>query len=578
MQASPDIGAARLAFAMENAARAGDMGAWLIAAGALYDRAKNSGQSEAQLRASRGLILDKMESLRAGFRSRVGRLWAAQQVQLRQGDSFRDEAACQAPDLPALYRLIEAGKSRTLLDHLGSQYSELPDSAEAQEIRELEKHILSFPEAPAADWVAREILLPSGLPILEQWGARNVQPSIRMVEAAYARANAGFHAVEPVSELEQVQLSLQPEEVLMDYYIPPHPTHPAIAVHVLVVSRDNVQHYAVDLRTTLADLGGFAGSLTFNGRAPLEESPLAALLFACRTEIEAGDDAAAEVRLKRLAGLLIEPALLGGLDAKRKNRWIISPHHMLHAVPWNAVVGNTVSLDEVAITLAPSASVWQKLRAVRRDAPASFLAFGNPRPLPDPTLKSLPQAEAEVSLLSSIVTERLDCTVLINQEASEAALRRDVGKAGVVHFATHGAFPEQDAMDFHQLLLAAGDGSDGRVLAEELRRMCFRSASLVVLSICNGGLYRFGPGDEPYGLVPAILAAGALNVVGPLWSIADNKARQFMTTFYAHLFESGPPEALRQTCRELAQQGWPIRDWAGFLLTGTGRGLHPADV
>ena len=568
---NPDKGAARLNFAMENAARCGDTTAWLLAAGALYDRARSGETSEEELRSSRVALLDKVDGLRGAFRSRVGRLWAAQQVDLRIGELFSDEARCQPPDLATLFRLMEAGKSRTLLDHLGSAYIDLPE-AERQDIRSLEKSILSFPDIQSADWNEREIRLHSGLPILERWGQANTRLPIRAVEDAYARASAGFSTVEPVASLEDVRLVLQPDEILVDYCLPLHPTHPAIALHGMIVTQEGVHRFALNLRTALADIGGFAGSFSINGGAPLETSQLAAVLFACRENIQAGNEEEAQVRLRRLAGLLIKPVLESGIDPKRQKHWIISPHRILHTVPWNAVIANggEALMNDVAITLAPSASVWHKLRATTTSAPKRFVAFGNPRPLPDTSLKNLAQAEVEVSLLSSILMEQMDCKVLINQDASEAALRREVGQAGMVHFATHGAFPEQDAIDFHQLLLAPGEGFDGRVLAEELRGMDFHDASLVVLSICNGGLYRFGPGDEPYGLVPAILAAHALNIVGPLWSIADNKARQFMTTFYSHLFESGPPEALRQTCRELAQQGWLMRDWAGFVLVGNG--------
>ena len=101
--------------------------------------------------------------------------------------------------------------------------------------------------------------------------------------------------------------------------------------------------------------------------------------------------------------------------------------------------------------------------------------------------------------------------------------------------------------------------------------MDFRAASLVVLSICNGGIYRFGPGDEPYGLTSALFAAGATNLVGTLWSIEDRKGRQFMTRFYSDLLQYGPAESLRLTCCELAAQGWALKDWAAFLALGPAR-------
>ena len=95
--------------------------------------------------------------------------------------------------------------------------------------------------------------------------------------------------------------------------------------------------------------------------------------------------------------------------------------------------------------------------------------------------------------------------------------------------------------------------------------MDFRSAQLVVLSICNGGIYRFGPGDEPYGMISALLTAGARNLVGTLWRIEDIKGRRFMVDFYVHLLECGPAEALRRTACKLIQSEVSLRDWAAFL-------------
>jgi len=151
------------------------------------------------------------------------------------------------------------------------------------------------------------------------------------------------------------------------------------------------------------------------------------------------------------------------------------------------------------------------------------------------------------------------------------ALRQQVAGKSIVHFATHGEFPMQDALDFHQLLLAAGDGNDGRVRAEELRVMDFHSASQVVLSICNGGIYRFGPGDEPYGLSSALLTAGAHDLVGTLWSIEDWAGRQFVVQFYSNVLRCGPADALRLAAKKYLQEGWDLRLWAAFVSMGTGR-------
>ena len=61
-----------------------------------------------------------------------------------------------------------------------------------------------------------------------------------------------------------------------------------------------------------------------------------------------------------------------------------------------------------------------------------------------------------------------------------------------------------------------------------------------MLVICNSGLYNVGPSDEPYGLVPAFLVAGATNVLGTLWPIEDDFGRRFVARFYDHFSGEGP--------------------------------------
>lgn len=165
----------------------------------------------------------------------------------------------------------------------------------------------------------------------------------------------------------------------------------------------------------------------------------------------------------------------------------------------------------------------------------------------------------------------LDCRTFVYEAATEAELRRQASESDVLHFATHGVFPENDVIDFHYLLLAPDEGCDGRLRADELRSLDLSAAQLVALSICDGGIFRVGPGDEPYGLIPAVLTAGACNVLGTLWPLPDQVGRKHMVEFYLHLLSIGPAGALQQACLKLIRAGASLRDWAAFALAGAGR-------
>jgi CHAT domain-containing protein len=75
--------------------------------------------------------------------------------------------------------------------------------------------------------------------------------------------------------------------------------------------------------------------------------------------------------------------------------------------------------------------------------------------------------------------------------------------------ATHGEFPDESAANAHALWLADEGGHSVALSAADVRTLVLPAARLVVLSICNGGLYRIGPSDEPYGLMPVTRPPGS---------------------------------------------------------------------
>ena len=89
--------------------------------------------------------------------------------------------------------------------------------------------------------------------------------------------------------------------------------------------------------------------------------------------------------------------------------------------------------------------------------------------------------------------------------------------------------------------------------------------------MCNGGLYRIGPSDEPYGLLPAFLEAGAPNVLGTLWPLDDQFGRDFMIEFYRQLPTHGVAGALQQASLHFIDEDEYLRNWAAFVLVGSGR-------
>jgi CHAT domain-containing protein len=163
------------------------------------------------------------------------------------------------------------------------------------------------------------------------------------------------------------------------------------------------------------------------------------------------------------------------------------------------------------------------------------------------------------------------CTTLFDAYATPSQLRASASEADIIHLATHGDFPEEDAINYHRVLLARSSTDRGPLTAAAMRVLELRHVSLFVLSVCDGGLYRFGAGDEPFGLVAATLAAGAQNLVATLWPITDRIGREMMVAMYAVLLNGGPAEALRTAALAVRDRpGTRLRDWASFVATGSG--------
>jgi len=316
------------------------------------------------------------------------------------------------------------------------------------------------------------------------------------------------------------------------------------------------------------------GSISVDGKAPVTFSPLSVLVAGLREEIRNDNEKDARNDLNGFYKILIDPLVIRGFKPEDFDRLIIVPHGPLHYLPFSALLDaeGKFLVQKTAITIVPSASVWLLLLVRSKAAIRNFVAFGNPL-LNRPDLPSRRAAESEVKRIS----EELTITgpdpkhVYVREEATEERLQREAPGANLLHIATHGEFPDENARDRHGIMLGQGKPEDGVVRASTIRKLNLSSNRLVVLSVCNGGLYRIGPADEPYGLIPAFLQAGSQNVVGTLWAIEDVYGRLLMTEFYKRLLKAGPAESLRQASLAFIEERQTIGRWSGFVSVGPER-------
>lgn len=567
---SPDIGRARLLSVLEKAEQAGDLATFMSAGAALYDGERSAYRTSADLTAVRQRFSGSIDQFRRLSRSRAGRLWTAQRLDEMSGEMVSDEfSRLVGRDVGRAYQALEMMKARTLLDEMSGLTRDLPEPALTAQAAELEAKIL-YLDAPAAldTEVGDQIRLASRLPIGGLQPPADLTRALAALEDIYARHDAGFIDTAPVGELDGIIGALGPREAVLSYHIPYELLDPAGTLLILLITARGALPIHLPLLSP-EDQKGFTGRIQADGQQPMDASPLGELVVGTRMSILEADDEAAIARLGELYRVLVNPLVEVGFKITDYDTLYIVPHSLLHAVPFAALrtPDGRFLAEDIATVVAPSGSVWETLRRRGAEPPGSFLGFANP--VLDDDYPPLPGTEAELEAITSYLTG-LDVRVHTGRGASEAALRQDLPGRGIVHFATHGDFPEADVMNMHRIMLSATGDQDGHVNAEELRGMDLRAAQLVVLSICDGGVYRVGPGDEPYGLLSALLAAGVHNVVGPAWPIEDTQGRLLITEFYERLMAEGPAEALRRAAVSRMRAGVDIRDWAGFVLFGAG--------
>lgn len=268
--------------------------------------------------------------------------------------------------------------------------------------------------------------------------------------------------------------------------------------------------------------------------------------------------------LRDLYDWLVEP-LLPDLNTPRIG---IIPHFELHYVPFAGLTDGAGYFGErFTLFSLPSASVLPFLRGKTGRSSAAPLVLGDPE-TGNPLLSRLAYSAQEAQQVAGL----FGTAPLLGSQASETALRQQIGKAGIVHLAAHGAFNSAAPL-FSRLWLAPSQGEDGQLNAYEVYGLDLAQAGLVVLSACDTQMGELSTGDEVVGLNRAFLY-GAPTVVASLWEVDDEATGALMVRFYTHLRAGiGKAEALRAAQEEMrrdpAHPAWahPFY-WAAFVLSG----------
>jgi CHAT domain-containing protein len=231
----------------------------------------------------------------------------------------------------------------------------------------------------------------------------------------------------------------------------------------------------------------------------------------------------------------------------------------LHAARYRSSGARTWFLDEFVVSYVPNARALALARrtALERNGEFRLVGIGNPLPGALP----LPAAQAELEEIESLPAAS-DAITLYAEQATRAALLRQIGAATHLHFACHGMFDLAKPLQSHLVL----SGQDRLTLRDLLYGDAHPGkARLVVLSACRSAIIDFkNLPDEIVGLSLGFLQAGVPGVVGTLWAVDDLSTALVMVRFYELLAEAATTaEALSKAQRWL--RDLTVRELNRFL-------------
>jgi CHAT domain-containing protein len=261
---------------------------------------------------------------------------------------------------------------------------------------------------------------------------------------------------------------------------------------------------------------------------------------------------------------------------------IIVPDGPLHALAFDALSetgGRPYMAERYAISIAPSASVWLRVRKRPPIEPGLALAFAN-----TPDGPAIPAAETRGEIaagqLGKLVHAREEALnaveafpegsqLLSGADATPDHLTADeLKRASLVHFAAHGVANDRDPEESFLLLAPAAQGSSGKLRVRDLGRFTW-TGKTVVLSACDTSVGAYRIGEGMLSIARGFFAGGASTVIGTLSQVRDDDQSTLFRAFYSELRRGvSVGEAMTAAKRALIRSGAPPAAWANVIGLG----------
>jgi tetratricopeptide (TPR) repeat protein len=263
--------------------------------------------------------------------------------------------------------------------------------------------------------------------------------------------------------------------------------------------------------------------------------------------------ARAKVAFQRVHELVFAP-IRGALEGV--DRCVVVPVGRLHGFPFAALhSGERWLIEDMVVTVAPSVSVI-----------AAMVPAGGPLPRMVRVVgcgdANAPEIEAEAADIAVLYDG--DAEVLLGDAATAECVFGGLRRGQLLHLACHGELGGSDPLSARIRL------GNRWLTAREIITLDL-SGSCVILSCCDVGRGRLQSGDELFGILRSIIAAGASSVVAGFWPAHDAITRDLMKRLHTHL-RSNPDsklsDALANAQRSLLADEPHPSHWATFSAVG----------
>ncbi|KAB5522021.1 tetratricopeptide repeat protein [Coniochaeta sp. 2T2.1] len=216
---------------------------------------------------------------------------------------------------------------------------------------------------------------------------------------------------------------------------------------------------------------------------------------------------------------------------------VFCPTGILHSIPLHALFiseRQPVISQNAVVYCASLTSFWQCCQRAQTAAAAStnqnrpWTMVGVYEPAPRRRFHQTEQ-EAVHRSIAELASKHWASTVAVGAAATRELFASALRDSALCHFHGH------CLLDRRVLADQSLELGNGALSARNVFDLTLRGSPHITLVACDSVSQGIAAGDEPLGLVTALLCAGAASVAGTIWPTASRTGREFAEAFYAEL-------------------------------------------